>query len=62
MEIKQLVPETPAQPEYKSIFSSDPVWTQQTPAATTNNGPQYGTVNNITINNYNGFPQQEQPK
>jgi hypothetical protein len=63
MEIKTLK-EAPAQPEYKSIFACDPVWTPQaSQEPQINNGPQYGTVNNITINNYNGYPQQQaQPK
>ena len=50
---KQEAPAAQAQ-EYKSIFSSDPVWTAPQKVQT---APQYGTVNNITINNYGGFPQ-----
>ena len=40
------VPQAPAAQEYKSIFSSDPVWTAPQKMTTV---PQYGTVNNITI-------------
>ena len=46
----QNIQPTMEQPEqYRSIFSQDPVWTP--PAVT----------NNIVINNYNGYPQQQQP-
>lgn len=46
MEIKQLDASRPEQ--FKSIFSQDPVWTAPP------------TVNNIVINNYNGFVPQAQ--
>jgi hypothetical protein len=36
--------ESPQPEQYKSIFAQDPVWTQPTT-----------TVNNFTINNYNGY-------
>lgn len=41
--------ESPQPEQYRSIFSQDPVWTQPT-----------ATVNNIVINNYNGYAQQLQ--